>query len=137
VDLNRHGKLKLGAGGAEKGKPEKEAAAVATKMANFENVKDCLVDFGIVPKYVDHSTFIKLFRSIKLWEWCVGEKFLIDRLTHSLSVAAAGTAVRENGSNGSVVNLSQVINLDSTHVISEVVPFDYSVSLGNLSITSW
>lgn len=155
VDLNRHGKLKLTPAGAMATttvnaagmKNEKEAAVVATKMANFDNVKDCLVDFGVVPKYVDHSTFIKLFRSVKLWEWSVGEKFLIDRMTHTLAQqqaaaldnAAGGGAAGENGGGvaESVQNLSQVINLDATHVISEVVPFDYSVSLGNLSITAW
>jgi hypothetical protein len=135
VDLNRHGKLKTTPAAGEK-----ETAVVATKMANFDNVKDCLVDFGVVPKYVDHSTLIKLFRSVKLWEWCVGERFLVDRMSHSLTVAATNAGAGGVGGspeNGSVVALSQVMNLDHSHVISEVIPFDYSVSLGNLSITSW
>ena len=89
-------------------------------MATFDNMRDFLMDFGIVPKFVDIPTLIKMYRSCKLWEWVHGENYLIDRI---ISLA------NKNG--------NERISHSPLHLDGDTPVFDYSVSLGNLSLTSW
>ena len=170
VDINRHSKLKqqqlnngngngahngihdfnhtAGTGSNSNGNNNGNGSNVGVNMLTFENCKEFLMDFGIVPKYIDIPTLTRIYRNVKLWEWYMGELYLIDRLVTAATLKQPvqsspkdGTNSNTNGNtNGNTnmnINLSQVLNLDSTHCFHDTYPYDYTTSLGNLSLTIW
>ncbi len=84
---------------------------------------------------------MKVFRSVKLWEWNVGECLLLDCcLTAATQLNQTAGARGSQSQLANAVNLSQVVRLDSTDMLmheGKTQPFDYTVSLGNLSLTAW
>lgn len=151
VDLNRHSKLKsqqlsngihvdynhtTGSGANNNGS---NCGTVGVSMLTFENCKECLMDFGIVPKYIDLVTLTRVFRSVKLWEWYMGELYLIDRLVTAATLnQPVNTSPKDELSSVHMnINLSQVLNLDTTQCFHDTFPYDFTTSLGNLSLTIW
>jgi hypothetical protein len=39
------------------------------RMINLDQLRTMLTDFGVLPTYVDLSTFLNMYRDVKLWEW--------------------------------------------------------------------
>jgi hypothetical protein len=42
-----------------------------TTYLGFDECREMLIDFGIIPDILDQQTFTKIFRSCKLWEWYI------------------------------------------------------------------
>jgi len=61
--------------GQRSGSPTNHTATAANNnistYLSFDECREMLIDFGIIPDILDQQTFTKIFRSCKLWEWYI------------------------------------------------------------------
>jgi hypothetical protein len=99
-------------------------------LMNLENCKEMLQDFQLLPQLVDVSTFLRLFRSVKLWEWEIAD-FLCK------------SSIKRSASNDdqSVVSSYSTLNGTTAMSVKQEVdpsdPYDFKGSIGHFSLNIW
>jgi hypothetical protein len=99
-------------------------------LMNVENCKEMLQDFQLLPQLVDVTTFLRIFRSVKLWEWEVGD-------------FVCKSSIKRSSSNDDQSIVSSYSTLNGTTAVStkqEVDPndpYDFKGSVGHFSLNIW
>lgn len=80
------------------------------KYLSFDDCREMLMDFGIIPDILDQQAFAKIFRSTKLWEWYIVASIGIRRNNQDDNTIAGDDS--KNRSRKKMLNLNDFLLLE-------------------------
>lgn len=129
-------------------------------LLSIDQCKEMLQDFQLLPQVIDVTTFQRLYRSCKLWEWDIGEMVMhIKRISSSpnskqqhrskedelMSLPSSFSTITNGNGNGNgggghrtvANNTITTITTASALEFDPQDPFDFKGSIGHFALSLW